>query len=221
VAVNSRPEVHGFTGGGFGENCYVVSCSGTAKAILVDPGAAVEAMLDHVRRASLDIVAIVLTHAHLDHIEGVARAHEVTGAAVHLHPDDEILYRQAPHQAQLFGVRIDTPPPIDEYLRQGELVRVGDCQFEVRSTPGHSPGHIILVGSGVAIVGDCVFGGSIGRTDLPGGDFQTLMASIRGEILSLPDETILYSGHGPETTVGRERRSNPFLTPHLGGSNFA
>src|SRR5690606_21661599 len=116
---------------------------------------------------------------------------------------------------------MDPLPPLDEYLTEGEIIRFGDCALEVRHTPGHAPGHVIFVGPGVAFVGDCVFSGSIGRTDLPGGDFQTLMQSIRRHILDLPDETVLYSGHGPETTVRHEKLSNPFLVPHYGGSRFA
>lgn len=214
--------VRGFTGGGFGENGYVVSCAATGKGILVDPGASVQEMLQAVNTGKIDVQAIVLTHAHIDHIDGVAAAKKATKAPVYLHPDDEPLYSQAAVQAQWFGVELDPPPPpVDEYLREGTPVRFGECELEVRHTPGHAPGHVILVGDGLAIVGDCVFSGSIGRTDLPGGDFQTLMKSIRTHILSLPDETVLYSGHGGETTVGHERAFNPFLAPQLGGSNFA
>ncbi|HUE97095.1 MAG TPA: MBL fold metallo-hydrolase [Longimicrobiaceae bacterium] len=213
--------VRRFTGGAFGENGYVVSCARTGEGILVDPGASVDAMLKAVEEGEVAVKAIVLTHAHIDHIDGVAAAKRATGAPVYLHPADEPLYRQAAAQAQWFGVDLETPPPVDEYLREGTPVRFGECEFEVRHTPGHAPGHVVLVGDGVAIVGDCVFAGSIGRTDLPGGDFQTLMKSIRTHILTLPDVTVLYSGHGGETTVGHERVSNPFLAPQLGGSNFA
>ena len=213
--------VRGFGGGPFGQNGYVVSCVRSNKGILVDPGASVGDMLKAAREGEIQIEAIVLTHAHIDHIDGVAEAKRETGAPVYLHPADEPLYRQALTQAQWFGVTLDPPPPIDEHLREGTPIRFGECELEVRHTPGHAPGHVILVGDGVALVGDCVFSGSIGRTDLPGGDFQTLMKSIRTHILSLPDETVLYSGHGEETTVGHERVSNPFLAPQLGGSNFA
>lgn len=217
----ARPEVRRFTGGAFGENGYVVSCPETRKCILIDPGAAVEEMLQAVESEGLDPEAIVLTHAHLDHVDGVAAAKRKTGAPIYLHPEDEPLYRQVAAQARWFGLEVEDPPSPDGELRHGQAIQVGDCRFEVRHTPGHAPGHVILVGPGVAIVGDCVFAGSIGRTDLPGGDFQTLMSSIRNEILTLPDDTVLYSGHGVETTVRHERVSNPFLVPQLGGSNFA
>jgi glyoxylase-like metal-dependent hydrolase (beta-lactamase superfamily II) len=221
VSDSRRPVIRAFTGGSFGQNGFVVHCEDTREAILIDPGASVGAMLEAVRVDALMVTAIVLTHAHLDHIEGVAAAKRATRAPVHLHPDDEILYQQAPLQAQMFGVDIEVPPPLDEYLRAREDIRIGEVALSVRYTPGHSPGHVIFVGEGVAIVGDCVFAGSIGRTDLPGGDFQTLMNSIRREILTLPDDTILYPGHGPASTVGHEKVSNPFLAPQFGGSGFA
>ncbi|HEX2091562.1 MAG TPA: MBL fold metallo-hydrolase [Longimicrobiaceae bacterium] len=210
-----------FTGGPFAENCYLVTCTSTGRGILVDPGAATPEMLAAAQRQGVGVDLIVLTHAHVDHVEGVADAKRATGAPVLLHRDDEQLYHAAPLQAQWFGVRMEPPPPVDAYLAHGDRVRFGECDLEVRHTPGHAPGHVILVGDGIALTGDCVFRGSIGRTDLPGGDFQTLMRSIREQILVLPDGTTLYSGHGPETTVGFERVSNPFLVTHYGGSYFA
>jgi glyoxylase-like metal-dependent hydrolase (beta-lactamase superfamily II) len=178
-------------------------------------------MLRAAKREGLKVAAIVLTHAHIDHVEGVAEAKRETGAPILLHRDHALMYRQIAVQAQMFGVRLEMPPPVDDYLAEGTSVEFGRCKLEVRHTPGHAPGHVILVGEGFALVGDCVFAGSIGRTDLPGGDFQTLMASIRGQILTLPDETILYTGHGQDTTVGHERVANPFLVPQFGGSRFA
>lgn len=210
-----------FTGGAFAQNGYLVWCARSRKAIMVDPGGAVAAMLERARQAELEVELIVLTHAHLDHVDGVGRAKRETAAPILLHPDDEPLYRAAPTQAQWFGLTVDPLPPVDRPLLEGDFIRFGDCSLEVRHTPGHAPGHVVLVGDGVALVGDCVFQGSIGRTDLPGGDFQTLMTSIRTRILDLPDETRLYTGHGPETTVGHERATNPFLAPQFGGSSFA
>jgi glyoxylase-like metal-dependent hydrolase (beta-lactamase superfamily II) len=213
--------VRGFGGGPFGQNGFVVSCAGSGAAILVDPGATVGEMLAAVAAARLTVEAIVLTHAHIDHVEGVPAAREATSAPIWLHRADEELYQAAPLQAQWFGVQVGTLPPVDRYLEDGDRIEFGECALEVRFTPGHAPGHVTLVGDGVALVGDCVFNGSIGRTDLPGGDLSTLMRSIRERILTLPDETLLYSGHGPETTVGHERVSNPFLVPNFGGSSFA
>lgn len=213
--------VQSFTGGAFAQNGFLVACVGSDAGILVDPGAAVATMLDAARAQGITVEAIVLTHAHLDHVEGVARAKRETGAPVWLHADDEELYHAAPVQAQWFGVQVEAPPPVDRYLAEGDTLRFGDCALDILHTPGHAPGHVILVGDGVALTGDCVFAGSIGRTDLPGGNLERLMDSIRRHILTLPDETVLFSGHGPETTVGHERTSNPFLVPGFGGSRFA
>ena len=213
--------VRSFSGGVFNENGFVVTCAGTRASILVDPGAGVAHMLEAVETGRLSVEAIVLTHAHIDHVEGVAAARRATSAPIWLHREDEPLYRSVPMQAQWFGVPVEEPPPVDHHFAHGHLVEFGDCSFVVRHTPGHAPGHVILVGDGMAIVGDTLFAGSIGRTDLPGGDLATLMTSIREEILVLPDETILYPGHGPETSVGHERVSNPFLIPDFGGSSFA
>ena len=187
----------------------------------MDAGAAVPDMLKTARAEEVQIEQIVLTHAHLDHVDGVARAKLETSAPILLHRDDQGLYQAAPAQAQWFGIQVEIPPPVDGYLEDGQTIQVGKQELLVRHTPGHAPGHVVLIGDGLAFVGDCVFAGSIGRTDLPGGDFQQLMASIRTHILPLPDETVLYSGHGPETTAGRERLTNPFLVPDFGGRGFA
>jgi hydroxyacylglutathione hydrolase len=213
--------VRSFTGGAFAENTYVVSCARSSSGILVDPGAAAAAALDAADEAGIRIERIVLTHAHLDHVEGLPLARERTGAPVSLHPDDRELYDAAPLQAGWFGMQFAPLAPPDDALDEGEPVRFGECSLEVRLAPGHAPGHVILVGDGVALVGDVIFAGSIGRTDLPGGDLATLMRSIRERVLTLPDETVLHTGHGPDTTVGHERRSNPFVTGVYGGGGFA
>jgi hydroxyacylglutathione hydrolase len=214
--------IRSFPGGAFMQNGLVVHCAVTGEGILVDPGATVAEMLRHVEASGIRVRSIVLTHAHLDHVEGVARAKAAfPDAPLLLHPDDEPLYRAAPTQAQWFGVSMDPLPPPEGALSVDRAVEFGECALAVRHAPGHAPGHVVLVGDGFALVGDCVFAGSIGRTDLPGGDFQTLMRSIRGKILTLPEETVLYTGHGAETTVGHERVGNPFLAPGFGGSQFA
>lgn len=213
--------IQGFTGGSFAENTFLVACARTRAAILVDPGAATPDVLRAARDGEYQIEQIVLTHAHLDHVEGLTTAKQETGAPILLHPADQPLYDGAPQQALWFGMRMEPLPPVDGYLDPDTPVRFGKCELAVRFTPGHAPGHVVLVGDGVAVVGDCVFAGSIGRTDLPGGDLGQLMHSIRTQILTLPDATTLFPGHGPETTAGHERVSNPFLVPNFGGSSFA
>lgn len=212
--------VRTFAGGGFAENGYLVTCADTGVAVAVDPGAASDAMARVIAEERLDVAAILLTHAHLDHVEGVHRVREVAPAApIWLHPDDRGLYGALPQQAAAFGMTFTLQPDPDETFAHGQRFEFGACAFEVRHTPGHAPGHVILVAAehDLALVGDVVFQGSIGRTDLPGGDYATLMRSIRDEVLTLPDATVLHTGHGPSTTVGEERRRNPFLVG-LGGS---
>lgn len=212
--------VRAFTGGGFAENGYLAVCASTGAAVAVDPGAASQGMVDAVEREGLDLQAVLLTHAHLDHIEGVHRVRAAHPTVpIWLHPSDLPLYRALPQYAAAFGVAVPAQPEPDHELVPGEAFAFGDCAFDVRFTPGHAPGHVIFVSeeAKVCLVGDVVFQGSIGRTDLPGGDFYTLMRSIRQQVLTLPDDVVLYPGHGPATTVGDERRGNPFLVPHFGG----
>ena len=198
--------------GRFVQNCYLVADEGTGECAVIDPGE--DAAL--IGRTLTDLrarpVAIWLTHAHIDHVLGVPELKRMTGAPVFLHPADRPLYNRVAEQAVAFGMRAGSLPPPDRAFAHGEVVRVGDLAFAVRHTPGHSPGSVSLVGSDVVFVGDVLFQGSIGRSDLPGGDSDTLLRSIQRELLCLPDDTIVYSGHGAQTTVGHERSANPFLT---------
>ncbi|HEX9346021.1 MAG TPA: MBL fold metallo-hydrolase [Gemmatimonadales bacterium] len=199
--------------GMFAENCYLVVDERADECAIVDPGEEAGLILHKVEETGAKPVAIWLTHAHIDHVLGVARIAAETGAPVWLHPADRPLYDAVPDQAAWFGLEPPEPLPApDQNLAHGTRVTAGGLSFEVRHAPGHSPGSVCLVGPGVAFSGDVLFAGSIGRTDLPGADFETLIASIERELLPLPDDTILYSGHGPETTIGRERQTNPFLT---------
>jgi len=199
--------------GMFAENCYLVVDEEARECAIVDPGEEAGLILHKVQETGARPVGIWLTHAHLDHVLGVPRIAAETGAPVWLHPADRPLYDAVPEQATWFGLAAPGPLPApDQDLSHGMRLPVGNLSFEVRHAPGHSPGSVCFVARGVALGGDVLFAGSIGRTDLPGGDFETLIASIERELLPLPDDTILYSGHGPETTIGRERQTNPFLT---------
>ena len=207
-----EPKVICLTNGAFAENCYIVADPGTARAVLIDPGEEADLFLRRLATEGLSLDAVWLTHAHIDHVLGVERVVSQTGVPVSLHSADRSLYDAAPEQGAWLGLRPEPLPPPDHALGDGEALRVGRLTFMVRHVPGHSPGGVAFVGHGVAFVGDALFAGSVGRTDLPGGDAGTLLASIKDALLTLPDETIVYSGHGPETTIGRERRTNPFLT---------
>ena len=201
--------------GPFQSNCYVVRPPGPGPVVVIDPGEEPDRILS--RLEGRQVAAILLTHAHLDHIGAVAAVARATGAPVHLHPADRFLYDAAAEHARMFGLTVEAPPAPDVELEDGDVLVFGDqsgrdrIELTVRHTPGHSPGHVVFVGDGIAFVGDCVFAGSIGRTDLPGGDSATLLESIRRHILSLPPDTILYPGHMGPTTAGAEARTNPFL----------
>jgi glyoxylase-like metal-dependent hydrolase (beta-lactamase superfamily II) len=212
--------VRTFTGGGFAENGYLVTCERSGGAVAVDPGAAAGRMVATLRSEGVSPEAILLTHAHLDHVEGVHLVRDAfPEVPIWMHPADLRLYQALPQQGAAFGLTLHPQPEPDRHLAHGQLFMFGACSFEVRFTPGHSPGHVIFVAhqERLALVGDVVFQGSIGRTDLPGGDFYTLMRSIRGQVLTLPDDTVLHTGHGPATTVGDERVGNPFLVAQFGG----
>lgn len=197
----------------FAENSWLLGCAETRTAALIDPGGRVPELLATAERSDLQIQAIWLTHAHIDHVAGVAEAVAATAAPVYLHPDDRPLYDAVAQQGAMFGLRVAAPPPPDHPLCAGDTLRLGSLRAQVLHVPGHAPGHVAfwLREQATVISGDCLFAGSIGRTDLPGGSYATLMDSLHRVLLPLGDETRVLPGHGPETTIGRERRSNPFL----------
>jgi hydroxyacylglutathione hydrolase len=211
--------VRTFTSPVFGQNAFLVRCEATGDQWAIDPGGEASAMARALEADGGTLRAIVLTHAHMDHIEGVAELVRRVPVPIHLHPADRPLYDAAAQQAAMFGHRIEPPPPPDAELAHGQALDLGSCRFEVRHAPGHSPGHVVLYceAAGLAFVGDVVFAGSIGRTDLPGGSFEQLMTSIREQVISLPGGTRLLAGHGPESTVDRERATNPFLASNHPG----
>jgi glyoxylase-like metal-dependent hydrolase (beta-lactamase superfamily II) len=212
--------IHAATAGAFAENGYVVESASARQSWIVDPGACAPELVETVRRTGSALQSILLTHAHIDHVEGIHAVRAAfPDAPILLHDDDLALYRQAAEQAAWFGLQLDPLPEPDGRLEPGAPLAFGPHDVEIRHAPGHAPGHVIFVvrEAGVALVGDVIFLGSIGRTDLPGGDFHRLLRSIREEVLSLPDEMRLLTGHGPETTVGHERRHNPWLVPQYRG----
>lgn len=204
-------EVRTLVLGPFQANCFLVRRAPGSPSVVVDPGdepARIAAELD---RWGAPPAAVLLTHAHVDHVGGVAELVRRYGVPVYLHRDDLPLYEHAADHAALFGLRIESPPAPDAFFEHGEAVELAGIELEVRHAPGHSPGGVVLIGREMAFVGDCVFAGSIGRTDLPGGDARALLRSIREQILTLPAETVLHTGHGPSTTVAKEATTNPFL----------
>jgi glyoxylase-like metal-dependent hydrolase (beta-lactamase superfamily II) len=207
-------EVVAVTGGPFAENSYFLFDAGSREAVAIDPGAEPERLLEVIREQRLKVRRILCTHAHIDHVAAVPEVKAATGAPWYLHAADRFLLDGLAEQAAYFGLRAPGVPPPDGGLAEGDVIHLGPGEVPIRvfETPGHSPGSVSLaVGGAVVFGGDVLFAGSIGRTDLPGGDHETLLRSIRERLLVLPDATTIYPGHGPPTTIGRERRTNPFL----------
>lgn len=196
--------------GRYVENCYLIADPVAERCVVVDPGEEPAPILAALRHRGWTCDGIWLTHGHMDHVLGVPAVREATGAPVWLHPADRFLYDAAPRFGPMPWEAVGLPAP-DHELKEGGDVRVGELTFGVRHAPGHSPGSVCFVGHGLAIVGDVLFAGSVGRTDLPGGDHQTLLDSIARTLLSLPDTTVAWPGHGRNTTIGAERATNPFL----------
>ncbi len=208
----------------FQQNTRVVACEATRKAICIDPGERSDELVAYINDSDLTLQAIAITHGHLDHIGGTYDlAKHFPEAEIIIHKDDEDLYYSLPQQPLMMGIPqtqlaalgfdYDDPPPVTRNWQHDEIYEVGNLRFSIRECPGHTRGLVVLVEENKQVVftGDCLFSGSVGRTDLPGGDHKQLIESIRANILSLEDDFTVYCGHGPETTVGRERVSNPFL----------
>jgi glyoxylase-like metal-dependent hydrolase (beta-lactamase superfamily II) len=201
--------------GPFMENCFIVGDAETHEGLLIDPGDEEQRILAEVRRLELTTTAIFGTHAHIDHVAAVADLKRELDVPFALHPDERPGLQRLPMQAAIFGLPPRPVPEVDRELAHGDTVQLGGLQGRVLLTPGHSAGGCCLYfeEQGVVFAGDTLFAGSIGRTDLPGGSMQTLLSSIKEQLLSLPDQVVVYCGHGPATTIGAERRANPFLQP--------
>jgi hydroxyacylglutathione hydrolase len=193
------------------ENAYIVAHVASAKAVVIDPGEDGEEILRRLSEGGFALDKILLTHGHFDHVGAVSVLKERTGAKVYAHPDEVDRMLRAPVQGAMFGIGVRQPPAPDVLIREGDAVPLADREFRVLHTPGHTPGHVAFVAGEIAFVGDLIFAGSIGRTDLPGGSLDQLLRSVREKIFTLPDETVLFPGHGPATTVGEEKRTNPFF----------
>jgi glyoxylase-like metal-dependent hydrolase (beta-lactamase superfamily II) len=196
--------------GAFQENTYLVIDETKGESVLIDPGAEPGRLIAAVEKSKAVLTAMWITHAHIDHVGAIAGVKRKWAVPIYLHPLDATLYRHAHTQAELYGLPFDDPPPPDGELADGDTLEVGALRFDVAHVPGHAPGHVMIYGNGVAFVGDCLFAGSVGRTDLPGSNGGHLSRSLE-KITALDPATVLYPGHGPATTVGEELRSNPFL----------
>jgi glyoxylase-like metal-dependent hydrolase (beta-lactamase superfamily II) len=204
----------------FYKNGFVLGCERSREAVLIDPGDEVDELIAAVEALAVDVRSVLLTHAHVDHVSGVAAARDAFAAPVYLHRDDLFLYEQAVEHGAMFGFTVRQPPPPDVFY-DGSPIRFGDYEVRVHHTPGHCPGGVCLqVGrqgedGRDLFVGDTLFAGSIGRTDLPGGDYDVLMRAITGTLFALGDDKIVHPGHGPDTTILRERTGNPFVLEYL------
>ena len=192
-------------------NCYVLGCERTKEAAVIDPGGDVDKILMTLAKDKLRCVYIINTHGHFDHTGDNKRLKEVTGAKLVIHRADAPMILDQGSSGSLWGMEVEDSPPPDLYVEERDVITFGDISLQVLHTPGHSPGGISLLSNKMVFVGDTLFAGSIGRTDLPGGDYETLIRNVKEKIFPLGDDVVIYPGHGPKTTVGREKRSNPFF----------
>jgi hydroxyacylglutathione hydrolase len=197
----------------FQENCYIMGDEEAGTGALVDPGDEAARIAMAVEETGLDIGSIIVTHAHIDHVGAVVALVDEYSCPVLMHAEAEPMLKQLPTQAMMMGLRFGKVPTVDRYVEDEETLEVGDLRLRSLYTPGHAPGHLAFYveDKGLVLSGDALFAGSVGRVDLPGGSMEVLMRSIEERLLTLPDETAVYPGHGPRTTIGNERASNPFL----------
>lgn len=197
-------------------NCYILADEETKEAIVIDPGDDADDILSIIRDKGLTVKYIINTHAHFDHVGANAQLKKATGAEILLHEADAALLSSSSGEAGMFGMKAAPSPPADRYIRDGDIITAGEVSLTVLHTPGHSSGGISLIEDGMVFTGDALFAGSIGRTDRPGGDLMTLITSIKTKLLDMPDDTRVFPGHGPDSTIGEEKRENPFLNQDSG-----
>ena len=203
--------VHQLSVGPLQVNCFVVACQRTREAMVIDPGDDGPRILQLAESNGYQVKKIVNTHGHFDHIGANQPVKEATGAVLMMHEADLPLLQNARNHAQAYGLTVSPSPDPDKFLNEGDVFSVGEQSFSIFHVPGHSPGSICLLSDGHMFVGDVLFAGSVGRTDLPGGDFDALIEGVREKLFRLPAETIVHPGHGPDTTIGREKQTNPFV----------
>jgi glyoxylase-like metal-dependent hydrolase (beta-lactamase superfamily II) len=192
-------------------NCFIVGCERTKSAVVIDPGDETHKILMALAQSKLTVKYILNTHGHFDHVGGNQKMKDATGADILIHAMDAPMLGMLSSFGASFGLNVDNSPPADRTIDDGDQIAFGDITLKVIHTPGHSPGGVSFYTDGVLFVGDTLFAGSIGRTDFPGGDFNTLIASIKNKLFPLGDDVRVYTGHGPSTTIGEEKRYNPFL----------
>ena len=206
--------LEGFPVGAVAANCYIFGDDATRDVFVIDPGDEAERILAELRRLDARPLAIVNTHGHFDHVQAVEEVRRAAHIPFWIHEGERLVLESGPSRAKaLFGIDLPPSPEPDRWIADGEVLSVGSLRLTVRHTPGHSPGGVCLVGDGLVFTGDTLFAGSVGRTDLPGANQDALFASIARVLLPLPDDTVCYPGHGPETTIGEEKRTNPFVAP--------
>lgn len=192
-------------------NCFIVGCEKTKSAVVIDPGDEADKILLSLAELNLTVKYILNTHGHFDHVGGNKKMKEATGAEILIHAGDADMLEQLSVASMAFGMSVENSPPADRTIDEGDQIQFGDITLNVLHTPGHSLGGISFHADGVVFVGDSLFAGSIGRTDFPGGDYNTLISSIKTKLFPLGDDVRVYTGHGPATTIGQEKRMNPFL----------